>query len=103
LYHSIEEGINSDTHSHHVICLDKNHPPQALASTIESINKFLNSYKTSKKFELHKVAMVPAMAGNLFQDFPFSLSFLFQSFLRCLDRTDHETLTNSDPNLLARV
>jgi|LauGreDrversion4_2_1035121.scaffolds.fasta_scaffold55652_3 hypothetical protein len=43
------------------------------------------------------------MAGNLFQDYPFSLSFLFQSFLRCLDRTDHETLSNSDPNLLARV
>ena len=28
---------------------------------------------------------------------------MLQSFLRCLDRTDHETLNNSDPNLLARV
>lgn len=49
--------------------------------------------------------MVPAMAGtnSLYQDYPFSLSFLLQCFLRCLDRNDHETLSNSDPNLLARV
>lgn len=40
---------------------------------------------------------------GLYQDYPFSLSYLLQCFLRCLDRSDHETLTNSDPNLLARV
>jgi hypothetical protein len=47
--------------------------------------------------------MVPQMNSGLYQDFPFSLSFLLQCFLRCLDRTEHETLTNTDPNLLARV
>lgn len=86
-----------------MICLDKNHPPQALSSTVESINKFVNSYSGARAFNLVKVAMAPQMNAGLYQDYPFSLSFLLQCFLRCLDRSDHETLTNSDPNLLARV
>lgn len=88
-----------------MICLDKNHPPQALNSTIENVNKFVNGYKGNRDFDLFKVAMVPQMADpkSLYMDFPFSLSFLFQCFIRCLDRNDHETLTNSDPSLLARV
>jgi hypothetical protein len=86
-----------------VICLDKNHPPTALSSTVESINKFVNSYSGARVFNLVKVAMVPQMNSGLYQDYPFSLSFLLQCFLRCLDRSDHETLTNTDPSLLARV
>ena len=66
LEHNILAGINSESHSSHVIFLDKNHPPQALSSTIENINKFLNGYQGKKSFTLHKVAMVPAMAGSLF-------------------------------------
>lgn len=99
------EAIESHTHNTTVIVLDKNHPPQALASTVENINKFVNGYRGSKTFDLFKVAMVPQMAGTntLYQDYPFSLSFLVQCFLRCLDRSDHETLTNEDPSLLARV
>lgn len=49
---------------HHVICLDKNHPPQALQSTVESINKFVNSYSGGRAFDLIKVAMVPQMAAG---------------------------------------
>ena len=106
LDHKIYEAIEDHSFLHHVICLDKNHPPQALQSTVESINKFVNSYSGGRSFDLVKVALVPQMAAgglNLYQDYPFSLSFLLQCFLRCLDRADHDTLTNSDPSLLARV
>lgn len=59
-------GIESTTHSNHVIYLDKNHPPQALASSIENINLFVNSYTGSKAFSVHKVALVPDMCSASF-------------------------------------
>jgi hypothetical protein len=62
----IYEAIESQSHSYHVICLDKNHPPQALSSTVESINKFVNSYSGARAFNLVKVAMVPQMTAGLY-------------------------------------
>ena len=59
LDYKIHEAIDNSTHPYHVICLDKNHPPQALTSTVESINKFVNSYSGARAFKLTKVAMLP--------------------------------------------
>jgi hypothetical protein len=60
----IYEAIEDQTYLHHVICLDKNHPPDALNSTVESINKFVNSYSGGRSFDLVKVGMVPQMAAG---------------------------------------
>jgi hypothetical protein len=56
---SIYDAIEDHTYSHHVICLDKNHPPSALTSTVEAINKFVNGYSGGRSFDLIKVAMIP--------------------------------------------
>ena len=102
--YKIHEAIENQTHPYHVVCLDKNQPPQALTSTVESINKFVNAYSGARSFKLIKAAIIPQMnQATLYQDYPYTLSFFLQCFLRCLDRTDHETLSNSDPNQLVRV
>lgn len=99
----IEEAVVDKDYDNIVICLDKNHPPNSLPRTIDTINKSSQSFSTKgHKFTLTKVAMIP----NILQthgDYPFSLNFLFQCYLRCFDRENHETLSNKDPNQLARV
>jgi hypothetical protein len=49
-----------------------------------------------------KVALVPDQP-NPHRGYPFSLSFFVQCYQRCLERANHDTLTNADPNHLARV
>lgn len=49
-----------------------------------------------------KIALVPDQP-NPHRGYPFSLSLLVQCYQRCLERQNHDTLTNEDPNHLARV
>lgn len=69
-----------------------------MPTTISTINKITKGSKA----KVTKLAMVPDMIQN-YQDYPFSVTFLFQCFLRCLDRDNHETLSNEDPSKLARI
>lgn len=75
-----------------MIVLDKNHPPSAVSKTIDAINKVINA-NNRKNFNIVKVALVPEMVET-YHDYPFSISFLVQCYLRCLHRDDHETLSN---------
>ena len=92
------QAIETNNKQKQVIFLDKNHIPNIISKTIDTINKYTNT----KKARVLKLALVPEIA-NPHHDYPFSLSFLVQCYLRALERNVHETLTNEDPNLLARV
>ena len=59
----------------------------------------------SKKYpdvKFIKVAMVPEIK-NEYKDYPFSLTFLMQCYIRNLRRDTHDTLTNEDPLELTKV
>jgi len=48
--------------------------------------------------------MVPQIAqGNEYKNYPFSLNFLVQCYVRCLERQGHPTLSSEDPQRLARI
>ena len=101
LAQKIQQAIKDDGNDIYVICLDKNHPPPIIAKTIEVIDKALDR-KLKDKINLMKIALVPDQP-HPHRGFPFSLSLLVQCYQRCLEREKHDTLTNEDPNHLARV
>jgi hypothetical protein len=57
-----------------IICLDKNHPQNALPKTIDTINRITAS-AYSKNIKIQKIALIPEIIEN-YLDYPFSLAFL---------------------------
>ena len=51
---------------------------------------------------VRKVAVIPEI-NDAYKDYPFSLSFLIQCYIRCLDRDGHITMKNDDPIRLAKL
>lgn len=66
-------GIESNQNTSQVIFLDKNHVPNAIERTINTIEK--HGITNSKRVKVLKVALVPDQVST-HSDFPFSLSFL---------------------------
>ena len=82
-----------------MIYLDKNYPPAEIKITLEAINE----HAANKNASIRRVALVPHIAKNDCPDFPFSMNFLVQCFIRCLVREDHLTIQNDDPERLAKI
>ena len=80
-----------------LIYLDKNYPPAEIKITIEAIKeqaKRLNA-------DIKRVALVPQTSAQL--DYPFSLNYLVQCYVRCLERSGHITMSNEHPERLAKI
>jgi hypothetical protein len=84
-----------------IIYLDKNHPPNTIGKTIDEINSYYDSIK-NKNVKFVKLALIPEIL-NSYNEYPFSLTYLVQCYIRCLTRDTHETLKNEDPYHLASV
>lgn len=80
-----------------MIYLDKNYPPLEIKITLDAINE----HEANQSAQIRRVALVPDMALEStqpdLQDFPFSMNFLVQCYIRCLEREDHLTIQNEDP------
>lgn len=77
-----------------MIYLDKNYPPLEIKITLDAINE----HEANQSAQIRRVALVPDMAVEPdLQDFPFSMNFLVQCYIRCLEREDHLTIQNEDP------
>ena len=83
-----------------MIYLDKNYPPAEIKITLEAIN----DHAANENAIIRKVALVPHMAEiNSCKDFPFSINFLVQCYIRCLERQGHLTMSNENPERLAKI
>lgn len=83
-----------------MIYLDKNYPPAEIKITLEAINE----HAANKNASIRRVALVPHIERNKdCPDFPFSMNFLVQCFIRCLKREGHLTIQNDDPDRLAKI
>ena len=83
----------------HIVFLDKNHPKDVIGKVISDISSNCPVGLTPKF-----LYMIPEiMPKTALQDYPFSATFLLQSFARGLKRTAHETLDNSDPIKLVEI
>ncbi len=81
----------------HYIFLDKNFPPAEQVQTLSAIKAFEeNGYK------INKIAVVPKIKKR-FQDYPFSLAFFLQCYLRCLNRKGHLTISSNDPERIVKI
>lgn len=78
--------------------IDKNHPPAELKTTIEAIELFAKNSDAS----VRKLALIPQI-NDKYKEFPFSLQFFIQCYVRCLDRDGHITMKNDDPQRLAKL
>jgi len=79
----------------HIIFLDKNHPPNIIASTIQEFHK--PEYKP--KYRIRVVILKPQCAKPLkvgSKSYPFSLNFFLTCVKRAIGREDHPTLMGSD-------
>ena len=75
----------------------------ALTKTMDMVTRIENEYTVRQhSFVIKKIVMIPEIHQS-FEEYPFSLNFLLQCYSRCLDREFHETLSNEDPDHLARV
>jgi len=81
-----------------IVYLDKNYIPGDIGTTINTIN----NHEANQTASITKVALVPHIENPL-QNFPFSLSFFIQCYIRCLDRSGHLTLPNEDPERLLEI
>lgn len=90
----IRRSLEKDS-DHHVLFIDKNHPPNAIKGTLELLSKFC-PYRR----KLRIAALIPeckdkiVISGynNYVSEYPFSYEFLTQCLLRVKDRDGHETL-----------
>lgn len=83
-----------------MIYLDKNYPPAEIKITLEAINEHAANANAS----IRKVALVPHIEKkNYCNDYPFSINFLLQCYIRCLERQGHLTMSNADPERLAKI
>jgi hypothetical protein len=83
-----------------MIYLDKNFPPAEIKLTLDQIK----DHPASQKAQIRRVALVPAIPKNQnMEDFPFSTNYLLQCYIRCLDRQGHLTMSNEDPDRLAKL
>lgn len=85
-----------------ILVLDKNHPPQAVTSLMESIEE----YRRRMHLDIKMIAITP-LVSSLYQDinggsYPFSLTYLLNCIDRCINREYHETLVGN-PNKLTSV
>lgn len=78
--------------------MDKNYPPREISLVISAINGHESNIST----KLKTIAVVPYIV-NKYKDYPFSLSFLLQCYIRCLKRSGHLTMNNEDPERLAKI
>jgi hypothetical protein len=76
--------------------MDKNHPENAVDRLISDITSYL-PLNVHPQF----LYMIPDLNyANGILGMPLTPSFMAQCFSRGLKRSDHETLTNKDPELL---
>ena len=96
----IEEIDEEETKGDHLIILDKNHPPQAVTSTIPFLQSIM-----PKKVNYKLIAILPKVCSTYSSEkgaYPFSLTYLLNCLSRCLNRDTHETLLG-DPYKLTGV
>lgn len=67
----LKQYIESTSSKKHVLYLDKNHPPNIITKTIETITKFTSTTST----RILKLALIPDILQP-YQEYPFSLPFL---------------------------
>ena len=95
-FQRVEQSLNSKK-SVHVLVLDKNHPPNAIGKTLETLRR-----RVPRGRQLKTVLVLPetqpASVGG--KKFPMSFSLLLQAMVRLKDRPDHDTLTGSLPKRL---
>jgi hypothetical protein len=90
----IRRSLDKDS-DHHVLFIDKNHPPNAIKGTLELLSKFCPYGR-----KLRIAALIPECKDNIVisghnnyvSEYPFSYEFLTQCLLRVKDRVMHETL-----------
>jgi len=83
-----------------MIYLDKNAPPADIKKTLEAIKQ----QAVLQNAQLRLVALVPDVARKQeCPGYPFSVSFLIQCFMRCLEREGHLTMPNDDPAHLLKL
>jgi hypothetical protein len=88
---------------HQLIYLDKNHSPSVLVK----LRDFIDTLEVDlENVSIHKTCLIPhCIKPHVFngQQYPFSLQLLVTCFLRVLNRQNHITLTNDNPELVCRV
>ena len=85
-----------------IIFLDKNHPPPVL----EKLSDFLDDLQNrNPQIQIIKKGVIPSTSGhkNSGTKYPFSIQLLTTCYLRVLNRESHLTLSNENPELVARV
>lgn len=85
---ALDQKLKEPRSTHHIIFMDKNHPPNALP-------KIFSTIKSRAKCRVIKLAQVPRCKG--YDQYPFSLNCIAQCLHRLIKRDDHYTLDNEDP------
>lgn len=86
----------------HVIFLDKNHPANGLKRIVDECKKNLKGNIIVKKLYLIPED-VDSTKRNRVKNMPFSENFVCQLLAWGQQRTDHETLDNTDPHTMLDV
>jgi len=104
-YDRVKEGLRSSKQVH-VLFIDKNHPPNAVSSTLKELSKI--QPKGISKLEL--VALVPDCTqkftnsrGMGSSEYELSFTFLVQCLKRTIGRQEHETMVGSPAKKAAVV
>jgi hypothetical protein len=82
----------------HIIFLDKNHPPQALDSTMSELQHI-----SIPNVEIKVVAVIPLCYKNLRihnKEYPFSENFILNCMSRAIKREGHQTLIGEPLKIL---
>lgn len=83
-----------------MIYIDKNFPPKSIKSFLETFNEMTDGLNV----DITRVALVPQIqARSQCKDYPFSTTMLVQCLTRCIEREGHLTLSNDDPERLAKI
>lgn len=100
-----------------LLYIDKNHPPNAISRTMDSINSYVTDYNLNKDYDENgdkKDEIAPKLVVKhvaVFNDseiyalsskssLPFTIEYFYQCYQRVYKRRDHETLNGDSPNLI---
>lgn len=94
----IRNTSNLKPGAHHIIFLDKNHPPNG---GIQGVTQLIDN-EIPKGIQYQTLYMIPTRKNETILDFPFSYEFVAQNLHNGLNRDKHDTLDNSNiPKLFA--
>ena len=90
-----------------LLYIDKNHPPNAISRSLDTIRTFVNHINEREGYEVLKTKFVALISDSnqcplLGKSYlPYSLEYFYQCYDRVYKRRDHETLNGDNADLIS--